>query len=64
MILLPDAKSVHYIDKEGNESYHTMKHFPDELLKKIKLLKFFEQYMHDNLIKVSCYCQFFWGTIF
>lgn len=50
--LLSDAKSMHYIDREGSESYHRIDNYPEDLIKKVKLLKYFQQYMQDNLMKV------------
>jgi hypothetical protein len=52
IILLSDSRSMHYIGKSGKEQYHKIDDFPDELIKKVKLLKYFQQYMQDNLMKV------------
>lgn len=52
VVLLSDGKSMHYIDREGMEAYHKVDDYPDYLIKKVKLLKYFQQYMQDNLLKV------------
>lgn len=56
IILLSDARSMHYIEKEGVESYYSLDQYPNDLSKKVKLLKYFQQYMKDNLMKVSTLC--------
>lgn len=40
MVLLGDMQ-VHFIDHRNHESYHTMTSFPEELSKKVVLLKYF-----------------------
>ncbi|XP_021966637.1 serine/threonine-protein kinase PLK1 [Folsomia candida] len=53
IILLSDARSMHYIEKEGVESYYSLDQYPNDLSKKVKLLKYFQQYMKDNLMKAT-----------
>jgi polo-like kinase 1 len=52
IILLQDGRSMHYIEKTGQEQYHRIDVYPEQLQKKVKLLKYFQQYMKDNLMKV------------
>ena len=52
MILLADGNTLHYIDKQSNEHYHSKSVYPLELAKKVKLLNYFQQYMTENLLKV------------
>jgi hypothetical protein len=52
VILLPDGKSMHYIDRQGIESYYSIDEYPTDLSKKVKLLNYFTQYMKENLMKV------------
>ena len=54
MVLLPDGINMHYIDKNGNEKYYTKDEYPvQDLQKKVKLLNYFQQYMSENLLRVS-----------
>ncbi|KAJ3657246.1 hypothetical protein Zmor_016258 [Zophobas morio] len=50
LIMLPNGINVHYIDKNGKESYMTMESYPRELDKKMKLLSYFSRYMREHLI--------------
>lgn len=44
---------MHYIEKNGFEDYYTIDNTPLKLNKKIKLLKYFRQYMNDYLLKTG-----------
>lgn len=44
---------MQYIEREGNEFFHTLKTFPEALNKKVTLLKYFRNYMSEHLLKVS-----------
>ncbi|XP_065164493.1 serine/threonine-protein kinase polo isoform X2 [Atheta coriaria] len=53
LILLPNAINVHYVEKNGDESYMTVDDFPKALDKKMKLLSYFSRYMKEHLIKAG-----------
>ncbi|GLG98475.1 Serine/threonine-protein kinase polo [Gryllus bimaculatus] len=53
IVMLSDGINVHYITKEGFESYHTMENFPPTLDKKMKLLTYFRRYMNEHLSKAG-----------
>ncbi|CAG9858937.1 unnamed protein product [Phyllotreta striolata] len=53
LILLPNGINVHYIDKNGEESYMTIDNYPSSLEKKIKLLSYFSRYMKEHLLKTG-----------
>jgi polo-like kinase 1 len=44
---------VHFIDKEGKESYFTVNNYPHKLEKKMKLLTYFKRYMSEHLVKAG-----------
>lgn len=44
---------MHFVDKDGNESYMTVADFPRTLDKKMKLLSYFKRYMTEHLIKAG-----------
>ncbi|RZB39127.1 Pkinase and/or POLO box domain containing protein [Asbolus verrucosus] len=50
LIMLPNGINVHYIDKNGEESYMTMENYPRIHDKKMKLLSYFSRYMREHLI--------------
>lgn len=45
--------NVHFIDKEGKETYFTCHAFPPKLEKKMKLLTYFKRYMSEHLVKAG-----------
>ncbi|XP_047107046.1 serine/threonine-protein kinase polo [Schistocerca piceifrons] len=51
--LHPNRKNLYYILENGEEKFYTVDSYPDTLAKKMKLLKYFERYMQDNLIKAG-----------
>ncbi|EDO37827.1 predicted protein [Nematostella vectensis] len=53
LILCEDGENLQYILKNGQESFHTMKGFPDSLHKKVTLLKYFRNYMTEHLLKAG-----------
>jgi len=53
MVLMPNADSVQFIDNANREVYFTMKRFPNELQKKVVLLRYFNQYMQQHLMKAG-----------
>ena len=46
-------RNIHYIERDGQEHYHTLKVFPETLNKKVTLLKYFRNYMNEHLFKVG-----------
>ncbi|ESP04695.1 hypothetical protein LOTGIDRAFT_223730 [Lottia gigantea] len=53
LILLANGENVHYIERDGREHYHTLKVFPEDLTKKVTLLKYFRNYMNEHLLKAG-----------
>ncbi|XP_025088006.1 serine/threonine-protein kinase PLK1-like [Pomacea canaliculata] len=53
LILLANAENIHYIERDGQEHYHTLKSFPETLNKKVTLLKYFRNYMNEHLLKAG-----------
>ncbi|CAH2005349.1 unnamed protein product [Acanthoscelides obtectus] len=53
LIMLPNGINVHYIDKNGDESYMTMDTYPKQYEKKMKLLSYFSRYMREHLVKTG-----------
>lgn len=53
LIMLPNGKDVHYIDRDGSENYYTEESFPTTLEKKMKLLTYFRRYMNEHLVKAG-----------
>lgn len=45
--------NVHFIDKEGKESYMTTSEYSKTLDKKMKLLSYFKRYMTEHLVKAG-----------
>lgn len=48
-----NKKNVYYILENGDELYYNMSDHPQSLAKKVKLLHYFERYMHTNLMKAG-----------
>ena len=46
---------MQYIEREGNEFFHTLKTFPEPLNKKVTLLKYFRNYMSEHLLKARLF---------
>ena len=53
LIMLANCFNIHYINREGNELYYTVKEYPTELEKKMKLMNFFLKYMKEHLMKAG-----------
>ncbi|KAK7099028.1 serine/threonine-protein kinase PLK1-like [Littorina saxatilis] len=53
LILLANGENIHYIERDGQEHYHTLKVFPEMLNKKVTLLKYFRNYMNEHLLKAG-----------
>ncbi|BFF98337.1 serine/threonine-protein kinase polo [Drosophila madeirensis] len=53
LILLPNQINVHFIDKDGKESYMTTTDYCKSLDKKMKLLSYFKRYMIEHLVKAG-----------
>ncbi|XP_043798427.1 serine/threonine-protein kinase polo isoform X2 [Apis laboriosa] len=54
LIMLANCFNIHYINREGNELYYTVKEYPSELEKKMRLMNFFLKYMKEHLMKAGC----------
>ncbi|XP_020285437.1 serine/threonine-protein kinase polo isoform X2 [Pseudomyrmex gracilis] len=53
LIMLANGFNIHYINREGEEVYYTVKEFPEHLEKKMKLMNFFFKYMNEHLMKTG-----------
>ncbi|OAD54850.1 Serine/threonine-protein kinase polo [Eufriesea mexicana] len=53
LIMLANCFNIHYINREGNELYYTVREYPTELDKKMKLMNFFLKYMKEHLMKAG-----------
>nr|XP_023029756.1 serine/threonine-protein kinase polo [Leptinotarsa decemlineata] len=53
LIMLPNGINVHYVDKNGDESYMTVDNYPKQYDKKMKLLSYFSRYMREHLLKTG-----------
>lgn len=53
LVLLPNQRNVHYIERDGSEHYHVMGQTPPTLEKKMKLLSYFRRYMSEHLMKAG-----------
>ncbi|GBP13008.1 hypothetical protein EVAR_79342_1 [Eumeta japonica] len=53
LIMLANGVNVHYINRMGQEQYMTMREYPSELDKKMKLLTYFRRYMTEHLMKAG-----------
>uniref|UniRef100_A0A1B0AVZ3 polo kinase n=1 Tax=Glossina palpalis gambiensis TaxID=67801 RepID=A0A1B0AVZ3_9MUSC len=53
LILLPNDINVHFIDKDGKETYMTNTDYCKSLEKKMKLLSYFKRYMTEHLVKAG-----------
>ncbi|XP_026726332.1 serine/threonine-protein kinase polo isoform X1 [Trichoplusia ni] len=57
LIMLANGLNVHYINRQGQEQYMTMREYPQELDKKMKLLTYFRRYMTEHLMKAGASVQ-------
>jgi polo-like kinase 1 len=53
LLLANVGENIQYIERDGNEHYHTLKVFPEALTKKVTLLKYFRNYMSEHLLKAG-----------
>ncbi|EFN89665.1 Serine/threonine-protein kinase polo [Harpegnathos saltator] len=53
LIMLPNGFNIHYINREGDELYYTVREYPANLEKKMKLMNFFLKYMNEHLMKAG-----------
>lgn len=53
LIMLANKYNIHYINRDGTELYYTVKDYPINLEKKMKLMNFFLQYMNEHLMKAG-----------
>lgn len=53
LIMLANGFNIHYINREGDELYYTVKEYPANLEKKMKLMNFFLKYMNEHLMKAG-----------
>lgn len=52
--MLANNVDVHYMDQMGNEELsYTVKNYPRQLARKMKLLSFFQHYMEKHLLKAG-----------
>jgi len=53
LLLLSDGSNIHYIDFDSNEHYYSLKTYPSQIEKKVKLLNYFMNYMKEHLLKAG-----------
>ncbi|XP_018045529.1 PREDICTED: serine/threonine-protein kinase polo [Atta colombica] len=53
LIMMANGYNIHYINREGDELYYTVKDCPINLEKKMKLMNFFMKYMNEHLMKAG-----------
>ncbi|XP_018392373.1 PREDICTED: serine/threonine-protein kinase polo [Cyphomyrmex costatus] len=53
LIMMANGYNIHYINREGDELYYTVKEYPASLEKKMKLMNFFLKYMNEHLMKAG-----------
>ena len=53
VLMVMSSRNVQYIERDGREHFHTLRVFPDPLIKKVTLLKYFRNYMNEHLLKVG-----------
>lgn len=53
LLLGANGENVQYIERDGNEHFHTLKEYPETLTKKITLLRYFRNYMSEHLLKAG-----------
>jgi len=50
---MADGKTVSFIESSGVEHFHTLTEYPEALEKKILLIKYFNHYMSQHLLKAG-----------
>ena len=53
IVLMTDETNMHYIERDGSERYLKFNACPQELYKKLTLLKYFRNYMNEHLLKTG-----------
>ncbi|CAK8671148.1 serine/threonine-protein kinase PLK1-like [Clavelina lepadiformis] len=53
LLLYNNNEQIEYIDKDMTEAYHTLRSYPETLVKKVTLLKYFRNYMSEHLLKAG-----------
>lgn len=53
LIMLTNGHNIHFIDKDGRETYYSVNDYPPHIEKKIKLLTYFKRYMTEHLVKAG-----------
>nr|CAB3264950.1 serine/threonine-protein kinase PLK1 [Phallusia mammillata] len=53
LLLYNNNEQIEYIDKDMVETYHTLRAYPESLMKKVTLLKYFRNYMSEHLLKAG-----------
>ncbi len=53
IVLLADETNMHYIERDGTERYLKFEACPQDLYKKLTLLKYFRNYMNEHLLKTG-----------
>lgn len=53
IVLMSDESNMHYIERDGAERYLKFNACPQELFKKLTLLKYFRNYMNEHLLKTG-----------
>ncbi|XP_055334358.1 serine/threonine-protein kinase PLK1-like [Paramacrobiotus metropolitanus] len=53
ILLWNDQQYVQYIDRDQVEHYCSVKDYPESMQKKMTLLQYFRNYMHENLMKTG-----------
>jgi len=53
IVLLADSHNLQYIERNGTESFYTFDKYPESLYKKITLLKYFQNYLNEHLLKLE-----------
>ncbi|KAH7722356.1 serine/threonine-protein kinase polo [Aphelenchoides avenae] len=47
------GEQIQYIERDGTEYFHTNSDYPEELQKKVKLIRHFRNYMNENLVTTA-----------
>ncbi|XP_074659891.1 serine/threonine-protein kinase PLK1-like [Tubulanus polymorphus] len=53
LLLTTNGENIQYIERDLTEHLHTLKVFPETLMKKVTLLKYFRNYMSEHLLKAG-----------
>ncbi|XP_035209448.1 serine/threonine-protein kinase PLK1-like [Stegodyphus dumicola] len=53
LILLGNCENLQYIDRNDEEQFFTITKYPEDMNKKVTLLKYFNGYMTENLVKAG-----------